>query len=189
MTCSDFLEAFSDFVDGEAPEDVSQAIRLHMESCAECRRYHDVYQRGVTLLRSFPGVAVTDGFEEDLEVRLRRDTSAALRHLGQRPPQAGATMALVFGMAVILVAVAWSPFLLVSVTRPAQVEMAPIVARSPARRLPVRLPNIDLMPNAARSASMQLPAEANLWGEARNLFREYAPVMQSYQASARSGLD
>ena len=194
MTCNEFLEGFSELVDGEATEAHAAAAREHMQGCPDCRRYHQVYHRGVDLLRSFPGVAVEDGFENDLEVRLRRDTSSALRHLGQRPPQAGASMAMVFGMAVVLVGVAWSPFLLVG--RIAQVDLNPIVATRPVRALPAVLQQVgaetrgrvSLLPEGQRRSRGDL-RPADLWDEPESLFREYAPVMRAYTASARLGLD
>ena len=92
-------------------------------------------------------------------------------------------MAMVFGMAVILVGVAWSPFLLT--TRTLQVDVAPIIASSPVRPLP--MPAIKLMPPQRRARGEF--SQAGLWGEPQSLFREYAPVMRGYQATFRLGLD
>lgn len=187
MTCRDFIEGFSDYVDGVGDPAHLEAARAHRETCPGCRRYEEVYNRGVDLLRSFPEVAVSDGFEPDLEVRIRRDTAVALRHLGHRPPSSGSAMAIVFGMAVILVGAAWAPFLFM---RPVQVELAPIVAASPIRSFPVRMPDIELLPERNRRDRATL-SQAQLWEEASHLFRQYAPVMRGYRAggTVRLGLD
>jgi anti-sigma factor RsiW len=187
MTCRQFIEGFSEYVDGVGDPEQLEAARVHADSCPACRRYEEVYRRGVDLLRSFPEVSVSDGFEPDLEVRLRRDTAFALRHLGHRPPSSGSAMAVVFGMAVILVGAAWAPFLFM---RPVQVDLAPIVAASPVRSFPVRMPDIELLPTRAQRKDPSL-ANARLWEESARLFQQYAPVMRGYQAggSLRLGLD
>ncbi|HSG47089.1 MAG TPA: zf-HC2 domain-containing protein [Longimicrobiales bacterium] len=188
MTCSEFIEGFSDYIDGEGEPAALEAARAHVEGCAECRRYEAVYSRGVALLRSFPEVAVSDGFEPELEVRLRRDTAAALRRLDTRPPASGSAMAVVFGMAVILVGAAWAPFLF---TRPLQVELAPIVAAYPTRALQARMPEIRLLPARAGRGGAVF-STAQLWEEPSALLRQYAPVMRGYYQTAgtvRVGLD
>ena len=185
MTCSEFIEGFSDYVDEAGNASVLAAAREHAASCESCARYEAVYRRGVTLLRSFPEVAVSEGFEPDLEVRLKRDTAEALRWLGHRPPSSGTAMAVVLGMAVILIGAAWSPFFFLRTT---QVELAPIVAATPTRGLAVRFPDIELLP--ARAPGGSLTAD-RLWEEPSALFQQYAPVMRGYQtaAGARLGLD
>ncbi|MDT8341729.1 MAG: zf-HC2 domain-containing protein [Longimicrobiales bacterium] len=181
MTCTDFIEGFSDYVDGEAAPDVAEAARAHLATCPECRRYEAVYRRGVALLRSFPEVAVSDGFEPELELRLRRDTRRALGQLGRQPASSGSAMAVVFGMAVVLVTAAWAPLLL---TRPAQVELPPIVAAFPTRPMQGVLPDIELLPWTPAVRSLAAFPAGRLWGEPRDLFRRYAPVLQGYAPTA-----
>lgn len=180
MTCSEFMESFSSFVDGEADARLRASMEAHLDACPECERYHDVYLRGISLLRSFPEVSVDDEFDTQLEVRLRRDTRAALRRLGYQGPSSGSSMALVFGMAVVLVGVAWVPFLF---GRTAQVELPPIVAAYPTRGLPMELPEIRLLEgvNRPRTISAGLGA-GSLFDDPSILLREYAPVMQGYGA-------
>jgi len=187
MTCSEFIEGFSDYIDGEGDPAILEAARAHAEACPACRRYEDVYHRGVALLRSFPEVAVPDDFEPELEVRLRRDTAAALRHLETRRPASVTAMATVFGMAVVLVGAAWAPFLLAGRT---QVELAPIVAAYPTRGLDRLMPAIDLLPDRGTRRDASLTA-SRLFEEPSDLLRRYAPVMQGYRAARplRVGLD
>jgi anti-sigma factor RsiW len=167
MTCSEFIEGFSDYVDGEGDPRTLDAARAHLGECERCRRYEDVYARGIALLRSFPSVSVSQEFEPALEVRLRRDTAAALQRLDHRPPTSGSAMAVVFGMAVILVGAAWAPFLF---SRAPQVELAPIVASYPTRGLQARMPEIDLLPGGGPNRAAGLPA-SELWDEASALIR------------------
>lgn len=191
MTCSEFMDHFSAFVDGVAPASVTEEAEAHLAACERCRQYHQVYRRGVRLLRSFPDVAVDDGFRPDLEVRLRRDTAAALERLGTRMPASGSPMALVLGMAVILVGVAWVPFLFEGFEEPvASVELEPLVAAYPTRELPGALPEIRILdrrpgPSVFRRASF--PA-SGLFEEPTSLLREYAPVLRGYRAAGSGAL-
>lgn len=187
MTCSEFIDGFSDYIDGEGAPETLEAARAHVRECERCRRYEDVYARGVALLRSFPSVNVSEEFEPDLEVRLRRDTAAALRRLDHRPPTSGSAMAVVFGMAVVLVGAAWAPFLMPGEP---QVELPPIVASYPTRGLQARMPDIELLPRTGSRTAAELPA-GPLWEEPSTLLRQYAPVLRGYQAArtVRVGLD
>lgn len=187
MTCSEFIEGFSDYVDGEGDPRTLEAARAHVRECDRCRRYEDVYARGIALLRSFPSVSVSRDFEPALEVRLRRDTARALQRLDHRPPTSGSAMAVVFGMAVVLVGAAWAPFLF---SGDPQVELAPIVASYPTRGLQARMPEIELLPGGGPSTAADL-STSELWEEAAALLREYAPVLRGYQTArnVRVGLD
>lgn len=191
MTCSEFMDCFSAFVDGEAEAPVAEEADAHLRSCRRCRSYHDVYRRGVGLLRSFPDVAVDDEFRPELEVRLRRDTAAALERLGTRAPASGSPMAMVLGMAVILVGVAWVPFLFESGAEEiAQVELEPLVAAYPTRAIPGALPEIRIL-DRRRPTSPYPRASftaAGLFEESASLLREYAPVMRGYRTGTTGTL-
>lgn len=191
MNCSEFMDHFSAVVDGVAPASVAEEAEAHLASCDRCRKYDQVYRRGVRLLRSFPDVAVDEEFRPELEVRLRRDTAAALERLGTRPPASSSPMALVLGMAVILVGAAWVPFLLEEDSREvAQVELEPLVAAYPTREISGALPEIRILerrrpatPYARASFSM-----AGLFEEPTSLLREYAPVMRGYRTGTTGTL-
>jgi anti-sigma factor RsiW len=188
MTCSEFIEGFSDFVDGVGDPECMRAARAHLDRCPSCRRYEQTYAQGITLLRSFPDLTVHDGFVPELDRRLRRETALALEGLGRRPVSSWSPMTMVLGMALVLVGAAWSPFLL---TRTVQVDLPPIQAQTPrARALPlVRMPDITLLPNRARRPGGAF-ATAELWEEPSSLFRQYAPVMRGYAAGdVRVGID
>lgn len=191
MSCSEFMDDFSAFVDGVASASVAAAAEAHLASCERCRRYEEIYRRGVRLLRSFPDVAVDDHFRPELEVRLRRDTAAALERLGTRPPASNSPLALVLGMAVILVGVAWVPFLLEDRGEEiAQVELEPLVAAYPTREMAGALPEIRLLDRRTAASPYRRTATSpyrrasltagGLFEESSSLLREYAPVMRGY---------
>jgi len=51
MTCSDFLDRYSDFRDGELPPEVEEHLHGHLEVCASCRRYDRALSVGMRILR------------------------------------------------------------------------------------------------------------------------------------------
>ena len=188
MTCSEFIEGFSDYVDGVAEPDAMEGAELHLQVCESCRRYEHTYRRGISLLRSFSDLTVHDGFEPDLERRLRRDTALALQSLGRRPASSGSSMTMVLGMALILVGAAWSPFLF---SGRVEVDLGTIRAATPQTRM-LTAGRVELgFPTAGPADRFrgELVSE-DLWDEPSSLFRQYAPVLRGYTAGgARLGLD
>ena len=187
MTCSQFIERFSEYVDGVGDPECIEAARAHVAECESCQRYEAAYRRGVQLLRSFSSVRVSDDFQPGLDRRIRREHRRALRSLDRREPTSG-SMALVFGMAVVLAGAAWSPFLLL---RPVQVDLPPIQAAAPSSSSNLRMP----MPRIRMLPDRRLRPEAalnrtDLWDGSSALFQQYAPVLRGYQAGGtRVGLD
>jgi anti-sigma factor RsiW len=187
MTCSEFIEGFSEYVDGVSNPDGIEAARAHLEGCDSCRRYERTYRRGVSLLRSFSDLSVREGFEPDLERRLRRETALALENLGRRPVSSGSPMTVVLGMALILVGAAWSPFLF---SGRVEVDLRPIRAAMPqARALTAERVEFGF-PGTPRVRVRGDFAGENLWDEPSRIFKQYAPVMRGYAtAGPRLGLD
>ncbi len=171
MTCSDFVEHFSDIYDGVASDEVARAAELHLASCASCRRYRDVMERGAALLRALPAPEVGEDFVGGLRPRLRDvDDEAALR----RHMNSGTTSLAVLGLAILLVVLAWAPTLRSSSP---VVELAPIVVSDPPVAARWRRP-AAFSAFAVRTASTTL--EADLWGDARTLLFQYSRLAQRY---------
>lgn len=187
MTCSEFIEGFSDYVDGVADPAGVEAARAHLEACESCRSYEHTYRRGISLLRSFSDLSVREGFEPDLERRLRRETAIALENLGRRPSSSGSSMTLVLGMALVLVGAAWSPFLF---SGGVEVDLRPIRAAMPYARA-LTAERVELgFPTPSRNGVRGGFVGQNLWDEPSTLLRQYAPVMRGYTAAGpRLGLD
>lgn len=193
MTCTEFIEAFSEVHDGTAPADVVLRAGEHAQSCASCRRYRSVVERGAALLRSLPEPEIHQDFAPLLRRRLAYvEQDAFLRG----HTNSGSTALAVLGMAAVLVAVAWAP--LMRPPAPA-VELAPIVVSRPPSAVPARsvasfsafaqqalaVPRRSLPP---RPAALQ----ADLWGDARSALFEYSRLAQRYgqlTLTGRSGLD
>ncbi|MEJ2540089.1 MAG: hypothetical protein P8188_08985 [Gemmatimonadota bacterium] len=187
MTCSDFIQGFSDYVDGVGDPEQLEAACSHVERCASCRGYEETYRRGVQLLRSFSDLTVRDGFEPELDRRIREETAMALESLGRRSVSSGSSMTMLVGMALILVGAAWSPLLF---SRVVQVELSPIQAAAPRARAPmVGSGGITLLPERRMRPRGELVG-LDLWDEPSSLLRQYAPVLRGYPAGGvRLGLD
>ncbi len=187
MTCSEFIQGFSDYIDGVSNSDGIEAARTHLQSCESCRRYEHTYRRGVTLLKSFSDLTVHDGFEPELERRLRKDTALALQSLGRRPAFSGSPMTMVLGMALVLVGAAWSPFLF---SGGVEVDLRPIRAATPQSRA-LTAGRVELGFRTSRGNRSQGEfSTVELWDEPSSLLRQYAPVLRGYTAAGpRLGLD
>ena len=190
MTCSDFIEGFSEYFDGMAAPERVDAFEAHLERCESCRRYRDVFARGRKLLRSFPEVEIRDDFEPRLRHRIY--------HLedGERiDPGSGSatTAATALGMAILLVLAAWSPALL---SPEVDVELAPIVVSRPATPPPLRAgpaglraPNLSLVPagDAVRLGSER----PDPWRSPNALLYRYSTLADRarQRGLVRTGLD
>lgn len=100
MTCTEFLERYTDFRDGliAAPREVRRFTR-HVALCAACRRYDTAVRRGVLALQAAESIAPSADFRRRLDARLARERS------GRRVPAgAGIAVALFIAAALALVA-------------------------------------------------------------------------------------
>lgn len=183
MTCSEFVDRFTDYLDGEGSAEFRRRAEAHLESCCECGRYRQVMTRGADVLRSLPEAQLPEDFQPRLQHRLYRvdDEIALNAHTAS-----GTTVLTVLGMSVLLTALAWSPAL--RPTAPV-VELPPIVVSDP----PVRLRPVNALPMGMRILwpSFGL-TKAGLWDDAQALLYEYSPLQQRYRERTplrRAGLD
>ncbi|HKJ01512.1 MAG TPA: zf-HC2 domain-containing protein, partial [Longimicrobiales bacterium] len=80
MTCTEFVDGFSEYHDGTASEAQIRRAEDHLASCPRCRRYREVVVQGAALLRSLPPPDVQEDFVPRLQHRLYHvDEEAALR--------------------------------------------------------------------------------------------------------------
>lgn len=179
MTCSEYVERFSEIYDGTASAEVIRLADEHLASCSGCGRYRHVVDRGAQLLRALPTPEVNEDFVPRLQHRIYHvDQDALLR----RHTHSGATAMAVLGMAVLLVAVAWAPAL-----RPGApvVELAPIVVNAPPQALRGRTA-ASFSAFAVGSAGGTL--DEDLWGDARTLLFQYSRLARRYgQRSSLGG--
>jgi hypothetical protein len=182
MDCSEFLDRYSEFHDGQS-EDAGQ-FEEHLGWCRSCRRYDRVIRQGVALLRRLPRPEISDAFGPRLQHRLYhlhdRDALARDSH------GSGATTAVVFAMAILLAAAAWSP----TVWRgEVVVELPPIVV-SEAPRRPMG-PVLRVRPLLAPEPATSRFGTDWLWSHTHSLLYEYSPLSDRYRLPVlqRTGLD
>lgn len=181
MTCPDFIEGFSRYVDGVASASFGEEAERHLEACGDCRRYVEVYQRGRALLRSFPEVEVDEDFRPRLRHRLYHIEDRDVLEPGGASGSA-TTAVTALGMAMLLVLAAWSPLL--TVDRPT-VELSPIVVSTPeSRPLGLRSEGVRLFPD---DGTASLGRSAPGWR--RSLLFQYSPLATRSARVQQVGLD
>lgn len=176
MSCSDFIERFSDYLDGSAPAEEAVALEGHLEQCAHCRRYRNVVEHGATVLRSLPSPQLREDFEPRLWHRLYHvdDERVLTAH------QSGAPALTVLGIAILLTALAWAPVLRGG---PPDVQLEPIVVdRAPRERTSPFRP-VGLMPVGTFGTRTPAGIGVGLWDE--TLLYEYSALSQRYNQRAR----
>jgi anti-sigma factor RsiW len=178
MTCSEFVESYSDVHDGTASPEAVRAAEEHLASCASCRRYRHVLERGAELLRSLPAPEAGNDFVPRLQHRLLHEEQDAFL---RRHANSGATALAVVGMALLLTFVAWAPTLRRSAP---VVELEPIVVSNPPDPSPAR-PPASFTAFAPRATATALPSD--LWGDARMLLFQYSRLARRYGEPSSSG--
>ena len=101
MTCQEFLETHSEYVDGVLTPVDAARFKAHASECASCARYDRVVRRGAALLGALPPIEPS----ADLLRNVHKRTAAIERE----PRQDGLTWAV--SVAAVLAIIAWSPLL------------------------------------------------------------------------------
>jgi hypothetical protein len=115
MTCTEFLDRYTDFRDGlitAARE--SRRFERHLACCAACRRYDTTVRRGVHALQEADTIEPSPDFRRRLDARLDQERRA----LVAVPAGAGVAAALFVTAALALLAL--------------EGMQRPVVARAPA---------------------------------------------------------
>jgi predicted anti-sigma-YlaC factor YlaD len=116
MDCSDFLNRYSDFRDGEITDLGSlREMQDHLRACRRCRRYEQAIRCGIGVLRSLDQIEPSARFQRGLRARLAQ---AALR-VGRRPKLTPAGLA-----AAVLVLVAGALLVYEGLTAGRRAEMS-----------------------------------------------------------------
>jgi Putative zinc-finger len=182
MTCSDFVERFSEHLDGTGSEEHLREADEHLAQCASCRRYREVVERGAELLRTLPVPEISEDFGPRLQHRLyHADVMAGL----EGGANSAAPALTVLGMALVLTVVAWVPTLRSSAP---EVRLPAIEVSLPP--MPLRYRSAPAFPfNPLRSLRSVRPA--GLWDDAPGVFSKYSLMAQRYRSSSveHAGLD
>lgn len=185
MNCTHFLARFSEFYDGRMDPEERRRVEAHLGDCASCRRYLHVVEQGVERLRSFPPVPVPDDFRAGVRQRLRREETATPAAPADAA-SSGTSLPAAVAMALLLVAVAWSPAL---EDGEPDVRMPAIVVTEPA---PSVRPTLSVPASTFFRARSDLRLDApTFWTDPGTLLHEYSALHRRYPvtAASRPGLD
>ena len=166
MTCSDFQDRFSDYFDRTCEPGLMAEMAGHLEGCPECRRYRNVVEQGVRILKAVPPPSVAEDFLPRLRHRIYHleDGRALDREIGS-----ATTTATALAIAVLIAAAAWSPLLL----QAPEVALEPIVVTEPElRSVGIRTPPYGLL---AGDATPRRVMQGGLWDDPL-LFARYSPL-------------
>jgi anti-sigma factor RsiW len=187
MNCTHFLARFSEYYDGLMDPEERERAEEHLRDCASCRRYRRVVERGVERLRSLQPVSVPDDFQARVRDRLRHeedDRGPAMVGSAASGTSLGAALA----MALLLVAVAWSPSLEDGAP---EVRVPAIVVSEPA---PSVRPGLSVPASSFFRARSELRVDLDaptLWRDPGSLLHEYSSLHRRYPggSASRTGLD
>jgi len=160
MKCEQFLESYSDFVDGLLDQSADVACEEHETRCPSCSRYARVMREGVDLFRDLPAAETASDFSPRLRHRLY--------HVEDNIPWAaahpGGSAAILAVAAVGLLSLFWLPF---ATQIPVEVQFAPVAVDTP-EDVPVaslfqpgphlESPTVKLLPLAGTTAFAVAPA-------------------------------
>jgi len=148
MDCEDFLEGYSDYLDGLLGSAEVERFEAHRRDCEHCARYDRVVQRGLQIYRSLPDPDPSPDFLPRLRHRIYHIEDGIplsdVRH--------GGNAALVAVAAVGLLAFAWLPL---ATSVPVEVELPAVAARTPDPDGPVRPEPVGGSPFAAPTPAPQ----------------------------------
>lgn len=182
LDCSQFLEGYSAYRDGELDNHLRAQFEAHRATCARCARYDWVISEGVRLYRRSPELSPSEDFLPRLQHRLYHvEDERRLR----RPHGSGVQVAVTLAIAATIAAVAWVP---ATRSSPEMLQLPPIAARAPTPPPPPTTPSVF------RSGSIFVPAasEAPSWNalpvapSSGDLFFRYSPAGTEFRVHSVS---
>ncbi len=70
--CKKIMECLSDYIDGEASEELCKMVEKHLEKCNECRCVVENLKTTVEMLHSLPEEKIPEKIEKSVLDRLRK---------------------------------------------------------------------------------------------------------------------
>jgi hypothetical protein len=174
MTCSDFIDRFSEYFDRVGDERFIGEAEAHLASCSSCRRYLEVIERGRELIRSSPVVKVAGDFYPRLKHRLFHIEDGD--SISRGSAGSATTGATILGMAVLLTLVAWAPMMRAREQEP---EPSSLAQRSTNGAMGLRPPPVSFSRNSVTFSQTFERAPRELW-ETELLLWEYSPLRERY---------
>ncbi|MGH7466824.1 MAG: zf-HC2 domain-containing protein [Longimicrobiales bacterium] len=152
VSCRDFLDGHSDYLDGALPDPMAKRFDAHVRSCTGCQRYDHVLRRGLMLARNLPEIQPSIHFHERLQAELMDLDAESI----QRPILAGP--ATVVMIAAVLAVIALTPLIRLTELIEATPPVLPLVAPAPLTITPFSPPPAESWPPAHVSAAVLVNA-------------------------------
>jgi len=180
MTCADFLGRFSDYYDGLLPPAGVARYDTHKSECAACRRYAEVMDQSLALLREFPEVDPPEDLQSAVRYRIHVGDEREL--VGFGPVGSAAATRTVALVAVLLAFTAWAP---VTARRAVADGVGPMVAQAGVGTSAVgsngpaesaRADEIQLAPFSAGQLSAPDDEVRQLWSYPNAMLYEYSSL-------------
>jgi anti-sigma factor RsiW len=105
MTCQQFMAGYTEYLDGEQPEELRDRFEVHVARCPSCARYDRVLRQGLRLVHAMPDLPPSP----DFELRLQHGIFHLRDERTRRPrvnPTSGAAVLAVAGLVALA---AWGP--------------------------------------------------------------------------------
>jgi anti-sigma factor RsiW len=148
LSCRDFLEGHTEYVDGVLPERLEERFERHLERCSACQRYDQVVRRSLLMARNLPDILPSATFHERLQTRLLHVDAEP----GQRPIVAGTATGLM--VAAVLALIAITPMVrMLEPTEPREPVVSEIAEEPPAL-VPFGAPALVPLPDLPVTAAV-----------------------------------
>ena len=176
MTCSDFIDRFSEYFDRVGDDVFIEEADGHLSSCPSCRRYLEVFERGRELFRSSPTVRVGGDFYPRLKHRVFHLEDADA--LARGSAGSATTAVTILGMAVLLTLVAWSP--LIRAAEQKAERAAEVNRPTTDGGLGLRPRPVTFSAGTLRFTQGFERTPQDLWERPEVLLWEYSPLFEGY---------
>ena len=71
-TCEEILAVLSEYIDGELPEDLCEAIQAHNGNCPPCQAFVETFTKTIELVRKQPAEPLPPAVKAELAAALKR---------------------------------------------------------------------------------------------------------------------
>lgn len=71
-TCEEILAVLSEYIDGELPKDLCEAIQAHNGNCPPCQAFVETFTKTIELVRKQPAEPLPAAVKDELSAALKR---------------------------------------------------------------------------------------------------------------------
>lgn len=89
MTCKGILDTLSDYLEGDAGDEVCIEIEEHLDGCDKCRMHVDAMRAIVTLYKGWKGDPIPEDVSARLQEAIAGTVERACRRAAGKPPKGG----------------------------------------------------------------------------------------------------